>query len=124
MRLAAVNEEGGVALRLSSRVARVDAKEGYVELQDGTREYGDLIIGADGIKSAVRQSVLGSSSQGQAQPTGLSAFRFLVATEVFENNANARELMKWKNPGATLLGDPNSVEVHEERHLMWYPCRE
>lgn len=129
MRLAKLNQPGGVELHLSSRVVRIDADAGQIELIDGRREEADLIIGADGIRSVSRKAISEStdgngSSTDAATSTGLSAFRFLVPTESLQTDAAGKELLEWKTPGATLLGDPNSVTTEQERHLMWYACRE
>ncbi|QKX63106.1 uncharacterized protein TRUGW13939_10274 [Talaromyces rugulosus] len=129
MRLAKLNEPGGVELHLSSRVVRIDANAGQIELIDGRLEEADLIIGADGIRAVSRMVIDGlagntSASTGAAISTGLSAFRFLVPTEFLQTNGAGKDLLQWKKPGATLLGDPNSVTTEQERHLMWYPCRD
>ncbi|CRG92676.1 salicylate hydroxylase, putative [Talaromyces islandicus] len=129
MRLAKLNQPGGVELHLSSRVVRIDADAGQIELIDGRFEDADLIIGADGIRSVSRMAISGSGdanspSTAAATSTGLSAFRFLVPTESLQTNAAGKELLEWKTPGATLLGDPNSVTTEQERHLMWYACRD
>lgn len=119
MRLAAVNQPGGVVLHLSSPVLHIHEEEGRVELEDGSVEQADLIIGADGLHSVARAAVISTT----AQSAGLSAFRFLVPTEVLENDRAGQELLDWKTPGASMLVDPGSVAVDQERHLMWYPCR-
>ncbi|KAJ5806696.1 hypothetical protein N7474_010288, partial [Penicillium riverlandense] len=119
MRLAAVNQPDGVVLHLSSTVVQVYPEEGRVKLEDGSVEQADLIVGADGLHSVARAAVISST----AKFTGLSAFRFLVPTEVLENDRAGRELLDWKTPGATMFVDPGSVAVDQERHLMWYPCR-
>lgn len=119
MHLAAVNKPEGVILRLSSPVTHVRPDEGEVELEDGSIEKADLIIGADGLHSIARPAVVPLSTQS----SGLSAFRFLVPTEVLESNAAGNELLEWKTPGATMFVDPGSVALDQERHLMWYPCR-
>jgi salicylate hydroxylase len=129
MRLAKLNQPGGVELHLSSRVVRIDAIAGQIELIDGRLEEADLIIGADGIRAVSRMAIDGlsdtnGSSTAAAISTGLSAFRFLVPTESLQSNAAGKDLLQWKTPGATLLGDPNSITTEQERHLMWYACRE
>ncbi|KAH8698368.1 putative salicylate hydroxylase [Talaromyces proteolyticus] len=128
MRLAGVDQPGarGVELHLSSRVIQIDPEAGLVEFVDGRIEKADLIIGADGLHSVSRNAITSASegpSTAAKRSTGLSAFRFLVPTEVLENHPAGKELLAWKTPGATLLGDPNSKTMEEERHMMWYPCR-
>lgn len=119
MRLAAVNQAGGVELHLSTPVLHVYPEDGRVELQDGSVEQADLIVGADGLHSVARSAVVSTT----AQSSGLSAFRFLIPSAVLENDPAGQELLDWKKPGATMFVDPGSVDVAQERHLMWYPCR-
>lgn len=126
MRLAGASENEnqaskGINLRLASPVKHVDAKKGSIELADGTVEYADLIVGADGLHSIVRQAVIKDKEQVKLIKTGHSAFRFLIPTETLEADPAGRELLERKSRGATLLVDTRAVEI--ERHLMWYPCR-
>lgn len=120
LRLADVDGDGAT-LSLSSPVAEVDPESSSVILADGSVKHADLIVAADGVQSVARSAVVPAVS---SKATGLSAFRFLLPREKVEEDASGRELLAWKKPGALLLGDPSSVEVHEERHLMWYSCRE
>ncbi|KAJ5594737.1 Aromatic-ring hydroxylase-like protein [Penicillium hispanicum] len=131
MRLAAARETQGaestadgegIVLHLSSPVKQVDAAEGKIEFVDGTVQYADLVIGADGLHSVVRKSVVNDPVQAKQAPTGQSAFRFLIPTEVLEASPAGREILEWKTPGATLFADTQLKE--KERHLMWYPCRD
>ncbi|OOF98970.1 hypothetical protein ASPCADRAFT_513099 [Aspergillus carbonarius ITEM 5010] len=61
------------------RVTRVNCEEGIVEMENGEKVIGDLIIGADGIKSVVRGCVLGR--EVHARTTGWSAYRMMVEME-------------------------------------------
>ncbi|KIQ23246.1 monooxygenase [Variovorax paradoxus] len=49
----------GVDIRLATTVADIHAPGGEVAFSDGTRERFDLVIGADGIRSQVREAVCG-----------------------------------------------------------------
>ncbi|KID84046.1 Monooxygenase, FAD-binding protein [Metarhizium guizhouense ARSEF 977] len=134
MRLANVSEArgpgtdqqaDGILLQLASPVTRVDAQEGRIEFADGTVRHADLVVGADGLRSVVRDAV--ARGAGLAEPIGLvatgqSAFRFLVPTEDLQATASGRKLLAWKTPGACLLADTKLVD--KERHIMWYPCRD
>lgn len=54
-----------------------DSRAGIVFLEDGREIRGDIIIGADGIKSQVRVSLFGNNFT--AKPSGHSAYRGLVS---------------------------------------------
>ncbi|KAH8887579.1 FAD binding domain-containing protein [Thozetella sp. PMI_491] len=69
-------------LRTSSAVVACDPEAGTVTLESGEVITGDIIIGADGIHSAVRAAVLGETRK--AIPTGISAYRMLMETSVLE----------------------------------------
>lgn len=86
-----------VKIRVSSRVVSCDPVEGRVTLETGETISADVIIGADGIHSVLRQFVLSdkereeiSSSSSpssssplkkyEPQPTGVSAYRLLIPT--------------------------------------------
>lgn len=72
-------------LRTSARVSSCDCENGTVMLQDGEVLEADLIIGADGIHSALRTSVLGKETT--PKPTGLSAYRLMLPIEVLKERA-------------------------------------
>jgi salicylate hydroxylase len=125
-RLAAVDEPDGVDLHLSSRVIRVFADEACIELADGSIEHADLIIAADGLHSVSRAAVLGPSAGAATPASGLSAFRFLIPTDVLQSNTAGDELLHWKAPGSlSLLVDPVSAvkAAEQDRLIAWYACR-
>ncbi|KAF7596865.1 hypothetical protein BBP40_011910 [Aspergillus hancockii] len=70
-----------VSLRLSSRVVDCNCDKGIIKLENGETIQGDLVIGADGIKSELRKAVLGKEDV-EPRPTGLSAYRMMVPTDV------------------------------------------
>lgn len=115
-------ESDGVTLHLASAVTRVDAVEGRIEFADGTVKHADLIVGADGLRSVVRNAVVQTSRQAELISTGYSAFRFLIPTEELQAFSTGRKLLEWKTPGACLLADTELED--NERHIIWYPCRE
>lgn len=96
-------------LHLSSTVVGVDPSVPSITLANGEVVTGDLLIGADGVKSLIQKAVLGKSNP--AQPTGDAAYRALIPIEA-------------------LLADPELkgfVEVPEmtawmgpKRHVMAY----
>ncbi|KAF2227132.1 hypothetical protein BDZ85DRAFT_279024 [Elsinoe ampelina] len=69
-------------IKTASKVVSCDCDAGIVTLEDGTTVQGDLVIGADGIHSPIRASLLSSLGLKPVQPlaTGLSAYRVLLDT--------------------------------------------
>ncbi|KAL3458311.1 hypothetical protein BJX64DRAFT_302067 [Aspergillus heterothallicus] len=101
-------------LRTSSRVVRCDTVKGTVELADGEILSGDLIVGADGIKSAIRQYIVGE--EVLPRPTGLSAYRMMIPTE---DLARETEFTKVIDPrkGCT------AMVIGSDRRLIMGPAR-
>jgi salicylate hydroxylase len=102
-------------IRVSSRVVSCDCQNATVTLENGEVIKGDLVIAADGIRSAMRQYVVG---QVDPVPTGLSAYRLMVPSEVLEKEAP--EFCERINPR-----DPftSMVFAHSCRLIM-SPCRD
>ncbi len=68
-----------------------------LHLSDGRREEGDVLIGADGIKSVIREQILGAT---KASFTGDVAWRILVPKERLGNDFMDRVMTVWVGPGA------------------------
>ena len=68
------------AIQLNRRTVGYEEDSGGVTLRfaDGTTERGDVVVGADGIRSAVREQILG---RVEADYTGDSVWRVLVSSE-------------------------------------------
>jgi len=64
-----------VRLGLTVRALAQDARQAYAEFSDGTAGRYDLVVGADGIRSAVR-ALLGITTV--PQPTGMSIWRVVA----------------------------------------------
>ena len=64
-----------VRLGLTVRALAQDARQAYAEFSDGTAGRYDLVVGADGIRSAVR-ALLGITAV--PQPTGMSIWRVVA----------------------------------------------
>lgn len=64
----------------AAKVTACDCEAGKVTLEDGIVHQGDLVVGADGIHSVVRDAVLAAAGEKKVdpQPTGVSAYRLLV----------------------------------------------
>ena len=67
------------ALRLASGVDRIESRGGHVELRlaDGRVETADIVVAADGIRSAIRETLF---NPAPPQFAGFVAWRGLVAT--------------------------------------------
>lgn len=121
LRLALEGEDNPASLKLASTVEAVD-EQGYVTLNDGTKLHADLIIGADGVHSTTRKTVLNGELQAPAA-TDVSAFRLLIPTKKLKDHASESlsGLLKTKVQGSTLIADTS--EKVKERHIIWYGCR-
>ena len=104
-----------VTIRLGCTVTSVNPTpdaNGNVSVTTATGETipGDLIIGADGVKSVVRGIVLGRPGHDPAQPTGDAAYRAIVPTDVLMKDPELRqfvetpEMTAWMGPGRHLMG--------------------
>ncbi|KAJ4489914.1 hypothetical protein J3R30DRAFT_3417294 [Lentinula aciculospora] len=97
-----------ITFRPGSRVVSVDPLGPSVVLESGEKISADIIIGADGIRSVVRDIVLGGSQQ--AKYTGDSAYRFLIPTEDMLLDPDLRPLVEnasvsvWTGPQKHLVG--------------------
>lgn len=92
-------------VHLGSRVTGIeeDAEGVTLILEDGSTHTAELLIGADGVHSVVRQHLIGVSP---AEDSGMSAFRSLVPAD---------KAPEWaKRPAQTLWIGPN-------HHLVHYP---
>ena len=93
---------------------------------DGSSRRGDLLIGADGLKSAVRKQFLGDAP---ATYTGDAAWRLLVPTERLPKDLLERVMSVFMGPqghvvcyylrGGTLLNFVGCVETDEVSEESW-----
>ena len=120
----ALDEEGEgmpAILHLGSPVVEANVEEGSIQIPDGSVHSADLIVGCDGLHSALRSAAL--EVEGEPTFSGLSAFRFLANTAELKKDASIRKsLEEWKAPGATILAD--TTDKVNERHAVWYDCQE
>ncbi|KAL1895867.1 hypothetical protein Sste5346_004964 [Sporothrix stenoceras] len=113
LKRAALSPDGlGTAPRLvlGAHVERVDLENQTVVLSSGERFHGDVIIGADGIRSASGNSVFGKL---QTVPEGLSAYRCMIQSEKLKDN-----------PATEILVDSTKVLmlIGPDRRIVAYPC--
>ncbi|KAF8733221.1 hypothetical protein AX14_004040 [Amanita brunnescens Koide BX004] len=101
-------------LRLNSRVVCVspDPPSPHVVLASGEVVYGDMIIGADGVKSIIRTCIV--QGPDAPTPTGDSAYRATMSTESMLRDPELKTLVD--NPESTLWMGPN-------KHVVGYCLR-
>ncbi|KAJ9093163.1 hypothetical protein QFC21_006479 [Naganishia friedmannii] len=102
-------------IRVASRVLSCDCESGIVTLENGETVQGDLVVGADGIHSKIRASVLGK--EVTASPTGLSAYRLIIPKEKLLTIPHVSAMMTDDNPWTTML-------LGRDCRVVMGPCRE
>ncbi|KAK2786809.1 hypothetical protein FQN53_006106 [Emmonsiellopsis sp. PD_33] len=104
-------------LILGARVVDVDIKLGTVILEDGTTHSGDLIIGADGERSLIRDAIV--NRPAKLGKVFVRAFRCLVPTEVLLADPATASTM------ATRKGDfPYFSDDMNDTILGWFEARD
>jgi len=101
-----------VTILLGSPVTRCDPDpvSPSVTLKSGKVVRGDLIIGADGIKSFIQRVVSGGPNP--AESTGDAAYRAIIPASVLTQDPELRELIEppqttsWLAPGRHVIGYP------------------
>ena len=93
------------AIHLGSRCAGVAQDAGGAELilQDGRRARGDVLIGADGVRSVVRTALWGECSP---QFTGMVAWRGLIPMDKLPPHMQAKVGSTWIGPGGHAVSYP------------------
>ncbi len=93
-----VRSLGPKAIRLNCRVDGFEESEDGValKLSDGSRARADVLIGADGVKSAIRAQIAGASG---ATYTGDAAWRLVVPTASLPANFMDPVMSVWMGPG-------------------------
>ena len=96
-----------MTLRLQSTVVSVDPEAPSLTLASGEVVHGDLILGADGVKSLIQQVVLGHTNP--AEPTGDAVYRAIVPADVLLEDPELRELIEvpdmtgWMGPSRHVM---------------------
>ncbi len=98
----AVNAMDPQTISLNKRVVDLsqDANSATAKFQDGTTATGDVLLGADGINSAVRTILFGPENP---RFTGQVAYRFLVPVSDVSEYLNHGASVKYSGVGKTLL---------------------
>lgn len=92
---------GAEHLHLGHAVTGVDTEAGTLTLDDGSEVGGDVVVGADGVHSTVRDAVAGPGT-GPVY-SGTSAFRGLVPVEALPSLPDPHAIQFWAGPDAHLL---------------------
>lgn len=79
-------------LSLASRVTDVDSKNATITLANGEVVQGDLVLGADGVKSVTRSRVVGREVAPFS--SGKSAFRFLITRKAAQEDPLCANLVQ------------------------------
>ncbi len=91
--------ELGAAIRCNARVVDCICDElkniATVKLHDGTSIPGDLVIGADGISSIMREVMY--QKKDPPQPTGDAAYRFLTEAAAISHDPDLSKLLHQRN---------------------------
>lgn len=101
-----------VQIQTACSISSVDCKAGTITTTDGKTVHGDLVVGADGIHSEARASVLGRDIP--LVSTGTCCYRFLISVP---------DLLA--DPETAVFADEAGVFVQiagEDRRICMYPC--
>jgi salicylate hydroxylase len=116
------------AIRLNCRVVGFQESSDGVKLRlaDGTIVQGDLLVGADGLKSVICQQIVGNVP---ATYTGDAAWRITVPVECLPRDFMEQVMMVWMGPGrhvvayylraGALLNFVGLVETDEVSEESW-----
>ncbi|MFG6176205.1 FAD-dependent monooxygenase [Halomonas sp. THAF12] len=86
------------AIRLGKQAERIEQGEPMrIHFADGTSEEVDLVVGGDGIHSAVRRELFGAD---QPEFTGLVSYRSVVPRSAVPEVENLDAFTKWWGPSA------------------------
>jgi salicylate hydroxylase len=97
-----------MTLFLNSRVVSLDPDLCQVTLESGRKFRADVILGADGVKSMIREVVVGGPDKPLA--TGDAAFRAIIPTSEMLKDPDLKplvdhpEMTGWIGPGRHIMG--------------------
>ncbi|KAJ6588589.1 hypothetical protein B0H19DRAFT_1100201 [Mycena capillaripes] len=115
-----------MTLFLDSRVVSLDPDLCQVTLESGRSFHADVILGADGVKSMIREVVIGRPDK--PLPTGDAAYRAIIPTSEMSKDPDLKSLVDhpemtgWIGPGRHIMGycirgsqEYNLVMLHPDR---------
>jgi salicylate hydroxylase len=97
-----------MTLRLNSKVVSIDPTIPSLTLESGEIVQADLVFGADGVKSTIRETVVGGPDK--PQPTGDAAYRAIISTTEMLKDPDLKQLVDetemtgWIGPGKHIMG--------------------
>ena len=103
--LAAVQRQASAQLNANCRVTDFIQDDNRVTLhtQDGRTAHGDVLVGADGLWSGVRQQLL---NDGAPRATGHLAYRALVRQRDLPEQLRSQQVTAWLGPGLHVVQYP------------------
>ncbi len=106
--LDACREQNLVELRTSSRVTSYEEREGGVDVLLSSDESikADALVGADGVRSVVRNRIV---NDGEALPSGAMIYRAVIPAEQMPRDLQNPYPILWAGPGT---------------HIIYYPVRD
>lgn len=102
--------ELGIDIRTNAKVIDAVVEKASVTLYDGEVIDCDFIIGADGLRSLMREVVLKNVSQSYPRSTGDYAYRFTISTDDMAQDPALADLVKtpmaigWWGPNMHVVG--------------------
>jgi salicylate hydroxylase len=105
--------EAGITVLLGSPIASVNENGPTVLLEDGRSMKADLVVGADGIRSRCRKSIL-KDHDVEAMDSPNCAYRATVPGEVMNSDPVIAHLM---------TDTDSNLWMGHERHVIGYPIR-
>ncbi len=112
-------KQEGVAVRLDSTVVGVDPELPSVTLASGEMVKGDLVIGANGLKSIVRNVVVSHPERPIA--TGDSAYRAVISTDFIAKDPELRAFFDASDTNGWLSGTQHVVAYEVVSDFQSFP---
>jgi salicylate hydroxylase len=109
---------GTVKLHARAMISQVDVENAAIELEDGRKFSGDLLIGADGLRSVVRTAALGEKYP--PIDTEWQIYRFLLPREAVMNDPLTKAIKKENSRVAYEIPD---ATTQSKLRFVWYECR-